>query len=178
MTRARILVAAVLAVVAAAVPVGAAGTAELMRCQKGIHTRASVLAKLTQAAVSNCAGRVEACKLAQELDGEDPTQCLAAASTACATFSGKVPAYKSAAESKAVGACNVVPFADLAQWVAGLGMAGPNASCGAGTVFGLLGCVFDDTQCAAEHLVFVLDPRAADALSTAGVAGNHPCVGP
>jgi hypothetical protein len=171
----RLVVTALLGV---ALPAGAATSGELLRCQKALHIRATVFAKLVQSALSSCALRVETCQLAQEIDGEDPTQCLLSASAACASYSGKIPAYKSAAGSKVVVACNVVPVGDLEQYLAGLGFSGVNAGCGATTVSELLACLFDGAQCASERTVFALDPRAGAALATAGVAAAHPCVAP
>lgn len=175
MIRRRCSIAALLVVVA--MP-AFAGTSGLLRCQKILDVRAAVFSKLTQTALSNCATRVVACQLAQELDAEDPTQCLAAATASCATYSAKISSGRSAAQGKAIAACNVVPLADLQPWIGGLGLAGPNAACGASTVIDLIDCLFDGAQCAAERIVWAFDPRAGDALATAGIAASHPCVGP
>jgi hypothetical protein len=173
--RAGVLVAAALCM---ARPASAATMAELLRCQKGIHTRAASLTKAVQTVLASCTYKIETCQLAQEIEGTDATQCLASASAACATYSAKVPAYKSSYETKALVACNVVPLADLQQWVAGLGLAAVSQGCAASTVVELVSCIFDATQCSAERTLFVLDPRAQYALATAGVAAAHPCVAP
>jgi hypothetical protein len=168
---------ALLAVLAAALPAPAATTAELLRCQKGIHTRTASFVKLVQTGLSNCAYKVELCKLAQEIDGDDPTACLASATAACASASAKVQSYKSAYLGKALLVCNVT-IPDLEAYVGGLGFFGENASCGATNVNDLLECIFAAAQCSAERTLLALDPRAPDSLAMAGVAGAHPCVGP
>jgi hypothetical protein len=159
-------------------PVRAATTAELLRCQKGIHTRAAIFAKAVQTALASCTYKVESCQLALEIDGVTPTQCLAAASAACTSDSAKVTAWASSNEDKALIACGAVPLADLEAWVAGLGLAAVGQGCAASSVGDLVSCVFDATRCAAERTLFVVDPRAQDALTTAGIAAAHPCVAP
>jgi len=163
---------------AAALPAHAATPAALLRCQKAIHGRATIFAKLVQTALSNCTFKIESCQLAQEIDGSDPTQCLASASAVCAAYSSKIPAYKSSAGSKAIVACNVIPLGELQQYVAGLGFATADASCSIASVSDLLACLFEGAQCASERTLFALDPRAGDALATAGIAAAHPCVAP
>jgi len=154
-----------------------ATTAQLLRCQKGIHSRAASFVKAVETALSNCAYKVEACQLAQEIDGEDPTSCLASVTATCASLSAKIPNYKLAYSDKALLVCTV-PVADLAPFVAGLGMFTNVGTCGATTMNDLIACLFTTAQCSAERTLFALDPRAQDALTTAGVAGAHPCVGP
>ena len=161
-----------------AAPSMAATPAELLRCQKAIHVRATTFIKLVQVALSNCAFKVESCQLAQEIDGEDPTECLASAAAVCAKYSSKVPMYEAAAISRGLLACDAIPLAELEPYVAGLGFASLDPSCTVGSVGDLLACLFDDAQCTAERTLFALDPRAGDALATGGVAGAHPCVGP
>ncbi len=155
----------------------AATTAELVRCQKGVHGRIASFVKVVETTLSTCAYRVEACQLAQEIDGDDPTGCLASASAACGAYSAKIPGAKSSYRGKALIVCTV-PLADLEAYVGGLGFFAASGACGAASVNDLLECLFDAAQCSAEHTVFALDPRAADALATAGIAGAHPCVGP
>ena len=169
---------ALAALFAGALSAQAAAPAELLKCQKAIHVRALTFSKLVQTALSNCAFKVESCQLAQEIDGEDPTQCLASAAASCASYSAKIPAYKSSASSKVVLVCNTVPLDDLKQYVAGLGFAAADAGCTVSSVTDLLTCLFDGAQCTTERILFTLDPRAADALATAGVVAAHPCVGP
>ena len=179
MTRTSFLFAGTLvaAAIAVAPPAHAASTSELLRCQKGIHSRAASFVKAVETALSNCAYKVETCQLTQEIDGDDPTSCLAAASATCASLSAKIPNYKLAYSDKALLVCNL-PVAEVAPFVAGLGMAPNIGSCGAATMNDLIACLFTAAQCSAERTVFALDPRAQDALTTAGVAGAHPCVGP
>jgi hypothetical protein len=175
----RIVAVAPLAVLlGAALPARAATTAELLRCQKGVHSRVASFVKFVETALSNCTYRVESCQLAQEIDGDDPTQCLASASSTCSSLSAKVPGAKSSYTGKALLMCSTVPLGDLEQYVGGLGFFGVSSVCSAGTVNDLLECIFDGAQCSAERTLFTLDPRAADALTAAGVAGAHPCVGP
>ena len=155
----------------------AASTPDLLRCQKGIHSRAGAFIKAVETALTNCAYKIESCQLAQEIDGDDATACLAAASAACSSLSAKLPGLKSLYADKALAAC-AVSVADVAPYVAGLGMSSEIGACGAGTMHELVACVFTAAQCSAERTVFVLDARAQDALTTAGIAGAHPCVGP
>jgi hypothetical protein len=164
--------------VSVAGPASAATTVDLLRCQRGIHTRATVLAKAVQTALATCTYKIESCQLADEIDAVSPTQCLARASAACATASAKVAVRESSSAAKALIDCSAVPLADLESWVAGLGLAAIGQGCAASSVGDLVGCIFDATRCAAERTLFVLDPRAQDALTTAGIAAAHPCVAP
>jgi hypothetical protein len=156
----------------------AATPAELLRCQKAIHSRATTFVKLLQTALTNCTYRIESCQLAQEIDGDDAAQCLAAASASCAAYSAKIPSYRASAVAKASSACFSIPLAELQQWVAGLGFAAADPACPAGSPSAVVACAFDATQCAAERTVFALDPRAADALGAAGLASAYPCAAP
>jgi hypothetical protein len=156
----------------------AATSGAMLRCQKAIHSRATTFVKLLQTALTNCTYRVESCQLAQEIDGDDATQCLAAASAACGGYSAKIPPVKAAAVSKATSVCLALSPAELQQSVGGLGFGAAAPACPTGSASALVGCVFDATQCAAERTIFALDPRAADALNAAGIAAAHPCVAP
>jgi hypothetical protein len=171
----RTLVALALAAVTARAD--AASTSELLRCQKLLHTRATSVEKTLHLRLSNCALQVETCQLAQEIDGTDPTSCLASAALGCAAASAKVLQSAQLQRAKAQAAC-AVPLAELEQAVAGLGFAGVNATCASPTSPDLLACVFDAVRCAAERTLFALDPRAQDALTAAGIAAAHPCVAP
>jgi len=156
----------------------AATSGAMLRCQKMVHSRATTFVKLLQTALMNCTYRVESCQLAHEIDGDDATQCLAAASAACGGYAAKIPAYKAAAVAKATSACFGLSSAELGQSVGGLGFAAATPACPSGHATELVACVFDATQCAAERTIFALDPRAADALGAAGIAGAHPCAAP
>jgi hypothetical protein len=156
----------------------AATSGATLRCQKMIHSRATTFVKLLQTALMNCTYRVESCQLAQEIDGDDATQCLAPASAACGGYAAKIPAYKASAVAKATSACLELSPAELQQSVGGLGFGAADPACPTGTVSDLVACVFDATQCATERTIFALDPRAADALGAAGIAAAHPCVAP
>ena len=169
---------AIVMLLGVALPASAAPLADLLRCDKAIHGRVSLFAGVVQSALASCATKIESCQLAQEIDGDDPTQCLSAASAMCFAYSAKVAAYRSAAESKAIVGCNTIPLADLEQYVAGLGFSGVTTTCASSTIFDLLTCIFDGAQCASERTLFTLDPRAGDALATGGIGAAHPCVGP
>ena len=163
---------------AATLPAGAATTSELLRCQKGAHTRVLSFAKSAETALFNCALKVETCQLAQALDGDDPTQCLLSATAACGTYSAKIASLKAVSRAKAASVCLSVPLADVNQAVAGLGFFDVSAGCAAASVDDLVTCIFDEAQCAVEHTVFTLDPRAQDAFTAAGIAAAHPCAAP
>ena len=176
--RTRSVVVVLAALVGLARPSAAATSAELVRCAKGAETRAASFAKSVEQIVLDCAVRVERCTLGQEIDGDDPTACLAAASTSCTVGSTKLATLKTLTRARMLGSCGGVPLADLNAYTAGLAFAPVSAACGATTVDGLIACLVDDTQCGAERFVFTLDPRAQAALTTAGVAGAHPCIAP
>jgi hypothetical protein len=168
----------VLAIACAAGEASAASTSELLRCQKALHGAGRSFTKAVQTYLTNCALKVETCQLREEIDGEDPTVCLASATTSCQGYSAKVLAADATYEAKIVKVCALVPLGDLEAYVGGLGFFHANASCAATDSTALVGCVFDDARCAAERLVFAADPRAQDALVAAGVAAAHPCVAP
>jgi hypothetical protein len=168
----------VLAGVAIALPSHASGTGDLLRCQKGLHTRAASFEKVAQLRLTACALKVEYCQLAAEIDGDDATSCLASAAAACSSYSAKVAQYKALYREKALIVCGPLGVDELERSVGGLGFAGVNASCGATTSVDLVACVFDMLQCSAERTLFAVDPRAQDAFTTAGIAAAHSCVGP
>jgi hypothetical protein len=168
----------VLAALVAAASVHASSSGDLLRCQKGLHTRAVSFEKVVHLRLTACALKVEYCQLAAEIDGDDSTACLASASSACGAYSGKVAQYKSLYRQKVVSVCGPVALGELEQSVAGLGLADANASCGATTSVDLVECVFDALQCSAERTLFAVDPRAQDAFTAAGIAAAHPCVAP
>ena len=170
--------AAVVIALAVAAPSGAADTAMLLKCQKSIHARTSVFVKAVQNLLLNCAVKIEACKLTQEIDGTDESACIAAATTACAAYSAKIPAYETSYGGKAAYGCATLFPPDLDSYVAGLGFFHVSAGCGTATILDLVACIFSQARCAAEHSVFQLDPRAQDSLTTAGIAASHPCVAP
>jgi len=175
----RIMIGAiVLAGIVAALPACAADSADLMRCQKAMHVRVASFDKVVQLRLLACALKVESCQLAAEIDGDDPTSCLASASSACSAYSAKVTQYKALYREKALSVCGPLPLGDLERSVGGLGFAPANASCGATTSVDLIACVFDAFQCSSERTVFALDPRAQYAFTAAGIASAHPCVGP
>jgi hypothetical protein len=174
--RARLIPLATVALLVVAAPSPAVTPATLLRCQKAIHLRATTFVKLVQTGLANCAFKVEACQLAQEIDGEDPTSCLASATSACGAYSAKIPVYKSSAIDKGIAACGAIPLDELERYVAGLGFASIDPGCVVGSVSDLVTCLLDGAQCTAERTLFALDPRAADALAAAGIAGAHPCV--
>jgi hypothetical protein len=165
-------------VVAMAAPAPAATSGELLRCEKSLHSRASSFVKAVQNVLLACTYKIENCQLRQEIDGEDVTTCLASATAACEGYSAKVLVYRTSYQGKASVGCASIFTTDTDPYVAGLGFAGVSAACGTSTVSDLVACVFGEAQCAAERSVFQLDPRAQDALATAGIAAAHPCVAP
>ncbi|TMA84011.1 MAG: hypothetical protein E6J77_13315 [Deltaproteobacteria bacterium] len=79
---------------------------------------------------------------------------------------------------KVVLKCGLIPFMELEQFVAGLGFFNVASTCGAADATALVNCIFTDGRCSTEHQVFIIDPRAQDSLTTAGIAGSFPCVAP
>jgi hypothetical protein len=165
-------------VVATAVPSRASGGGDVLRCQKALHLRAASFERIVQLRLMACALKVESCQLAAEIDGDDPTACLASAATACGVLSSKVAQYKALYREKAMTGCGLLGVDELERSIGGLGFAAVNASCGATTSVDLVSCVFDELQCSAERTLFALDPRAQDAFTAAGIAAAHPCVAP
>jgi len=162
-----------------ALPAGAVTpSADLLKCQKTLHSKVRSFANVTQVALLGCAQKVEECKLAQEIDGTSPTACLAAASVSCGAATGKVATLKGTSAGKANVACGLIPFGDLNAFIGGLGFFNVSGVCAATNASDLVTCVFDDAQCAAERTVFTLDPRAQDSLTAGGIAASFPCAAP
>jgi hypothetical protein len=170
--------AVVVIALAVAAPSGAAEPAALLKCQKSIHSRTTSFVKAVQTLLLNCAVKVESCQLTAEIDGTDETSCLASASNACGVYSTKITSYETSYRGKAVFGCVTLFPPDLDAYTAGLGFFHVSAGCGTATIADLVGCIFAQARCAAERSVFQLDPRAQDALATAGIAASHPCVAP
>ncbi len=182
MRQAIIVVAGILVTALASnVPMAAATTSsELLKCQKTIEKGVRSLASQTLVQVTNCSTKIVNCKLSGEIDGEDTTECLNKASVGCSKAPDKVSKIFSKKRDKAIYACGLIPFAELQQYIAGLGFFNVAAGCSppAANVNELLQCVFTDARCSAESQAFLLDPRAEDSLTTAGIAGSFACVAP
>ena len=159
-------------------PVAAATSADLLKCQKGLESQMRSFSGYVATKVQGCAEKVVNCKLANEIDSVDPTACLAAASTACSGVPTQVGDAQTTRRDKVVLKCGLIPFMDLEQYVAGLGFFNVASGCGAGDATALINCIFADSRCSTEHQLFIIDPRAQDSLTTAGVAGSFPCVAP
>jgi len=156
----------------------AATSADLLKCQKGVESQIRGFTGFVLTKVQGCAEKVVNCKLANEIDAVDPTSCLAAASTACSGIPTDVSSSQTTRRDKVILKCGLIPFMELEQYVAGLGFFNVASACSAANVNALMDCIFTDSRCATEHQVFVIDPRAQDSLTTAGIAASFPCVGP
>jgi hypothetical protein len=151
---------------------------EFINCQKQFENQLRGFTNMVYLRLYGCAEKVVECKLAQEIDGVDPTACLARASKGCAAAPGKIDDQAATREGRVVQRCGLIALADLEQFDAGLGFYNVVASCSAASINDLVDCVFANGRCAAEKELFLLDPRAQDSLTTAGVAASFPCVGP
>jgi len=159
-------------------PAAGATSAELLKCQKSLESGIRSFTGYEATKVLGCTEKIVNCKLANEIDAVDPTACLAAASTACSGAPTQVSDAQTTRRDKVVLKCGLIPFMELEQFVAGLGFFNVASACGAGDATALVTCIFADSRCSTEHQVFIIDPRAQDSLTTAGVAGSFPCVGP
>ena len=164
--------------VALAAPAAAATSAELLSCQKAFESNTRSFAKYVATKVGACADKVVPCNLAFEIDAVDPTSCLASATSACAGVPAQVTEQQAKRAAKIVTACGLIPFAELQQFVAGLGFFNVVTTCGAATVNDLVDCVLADTRCSRERALFHADPRAQESLTDAGVAASFSCVAP
>ena len=156
----------------------AATSAELLKCQKGLESQIRAFTGYVLTKVQGCTEKVVNCKLANEIDAVDPTSCLAAASTSCSGLPTQVADSQTTRRDKVILKCGLIPFMELEQYVAGLGFFNVASACSASDATALVNCIFNDGRCATEHQVFIIDPRAQDSLTTAGIAGSFPCVGP
>jgi hypothetical protein len=172
----------VLALIATSAPRATAVTpsSDLLACQKQLERQLRGYAKFAANKIHSCAERVARCKLADEIDSEDPVECLAAATSACAAVPGLVSEARAKRRANIVKKCGLVPFTDMTEFVAGLGFFNVAAQCvpAASTVDDLVDCVLDAARCSTERQVFIRDPRAQDSLTTANVAASFPCVAP
>ena len=176
-----VLASILVAGLAGHVPMAAATTSsELLKCQKTIEKGVRSLASQTLVQVTNCSTKVVNCKLSGEIDGEDTGECLAKATAGCSKAPDKVYSALGKNRDKAIAACGLIPFDELKAYIAGLGFFNVAAGCtpAAGNVNDLMQCVFNDARCNAESQVFLLDPRAQDAVTTANIQISFPCVAP
>lgn len=151
----------------------------LLGCQKKLETQARVYAKLVAKKVHVCTDKVAACKLADEIDAVDPTNCLAAATTKCAGVDALLDANRTRRKTSIDSRCALIPLADVEPFLGGLGFLMKPAACaGAVTTTALTDCLLDESRCTAEREVFRRDPRAQDSLTAVGVAASFPCVAP
>jgi len=156
----------------------AATSVELLSCQKVFESQVRSFTNVIYLRLYGCAQKVVECKLAQEIDAVDPTACLARAATLCGATPVKVSDAETTKSDKVVQRCGLVPLAELEQYVEGLGFFNVAASCSAASVSQLVDCVFADARCSTERQLQIIDPRAQDSLTTAGVAASFPCVAP
>ena len=162
----------------AAAPGHAATSNELEKCQKQFTKEVRKLQKTTLTQLFKCLRRATECKLADEIDSEDPTKCLTIASLVCDKAVTKVDQKELKGSSKVVLKCGLIPIGELETFVGGLGFFDVAASCSAGDAGALIDCVFADTRCSAEQQAFILEPRAQDSLTEVGVEASFPCVAP
>lgn len=156
----------------------AATSKELLNCQKQLESQVRTFTNLIYLRLFGCAQKVVECKLADEIDAVDPTTCLARAAKLCSVAPAKVDDTQANKVGRVVQRCGLIPLAEIEQYVEGLGFFNVSASCAAASVTDLVNCVFADARCSTERQLFLIDPRAQDSLTTAGVAGSFPCVGP
>lgn len=159
-------------------PASAATSTELLSCQKQLESQVRSFTNVMYLRLYGCAQKVVECKLAQEIDGIDPTTCLARAAKPCGAAPTKVADAQASKIGRVVQRCGLIPLAEIEQYVEGLGFFNVADGCAAGSVTELVSCVFADARCSTERQLFRIDPRAQDSLATAGVAGSFPCVGP
>jgi hypothetical protein len=130
------------------------------------------------ARLERCVIHVLDCNLRAEIDGEDPMVCLPHIPVWCHDLDTYVAAQETLRRTYATNACAVIDANDLTQLTNGLGYGALVQECAAATVADLMTCIFSRLRCTAERQVFRIDPRSADALSTAGFGGAFPCLGP
>ncbi|MEW6268428.1 MAG: hypothetical protein AB1689_03920 [Thermodesulfobacteriota bacterium] len=180
MNRNKILVAALAAalILQTGSFASAATSKELLNCQKQFESQVRSFTNVMYLRLYGCAQKVVECKLADEIDAVDPTTCLARAATLCGATPTKVADALASKAAKVVQRCGLIPLAELEQYVEGLGFFNVSAGCSAGSVTDLVNCVFADARCSTERELFLIDPRAQDSLTTAGIAASFPCVAP
>jgi hypothetical protein len=119
------------------------------------------------------------CKLADEIDGVDPTSCLAQTDRACLGLPALLAEKLGKAKTKVKDKCSGLPLYALESFLGGLGFANVDAACsGSIDADALVDCVIDNAACAVEKEVFIRDPRAQESLTTKGIAASFPCVAP
>lgn len=173
--------AAVLALVGLLTISGVASAAtskELLDCQKQLESQVRGFSNVVQTSLYKCAQKVVECALADEIDSVNPTLCLDKAANSCTGVPAKVTDQASRRKPKVIAKCGLIPLAELEQFSQGLGFVNVVTACGALNVNQLVDCVFDGAQCSAERELFMLDPRAQQSLTTAGIAASFPCVAP
>jgi len=164
-------------------------SSELLACQRKLESRHQHVARYVAQRLHLCVRSVTACKLEQEIDAENSTECLnKAIERRCTGLPVKVAEKRTRARDAMLKKCNEVPLSELEQFVAGLGFANVVSECDSlptppgpvtvSTVPNLIDCLLATSQCTAERELFIGDPRAQDALATAEIEVSFPCVGP
>ena len=155
-----------------------ATSAQILACQKVFESSVRSFTNLASTQLLNCTEKVVECKLAQAIDSIDPTSCLATATSYCGNVPTRISNARTSKEGRVITECMFLSTAQLQEFVGGLGFFNVYNDCGAGNLTDLVTCVFGDSKCALEHEARIIDPRAEDSLTTAGVSGSFPCVGP
>lgn len=163
-------------------------TVDLLRCQKELTRIARSVTGLTAKSVHKCTEKALRCTLGAEIDAADPTDCLAGATTSCASVPTKLADKIAAIRAKALTKCGLIPTADVLAYIAGLGFANVATDCATlpsplppitvNAVPDLIDCVLAVSRCGAEREVFLRDPRAQDSLATIGLGAAFPCTSP
>ena len=176
--RIAIITCAVALALAAEAP-AATPSADLLRCQKKIEVHARAYAKFVAKKLSACTEKIDACKLANEIDAADLMACINAATPTCSAVDATLTANRTRRKTSIDIACAPIPLADVEPFLGSLGFVNVVAStCVVASTTALTDCLLDTTRCSAERAVFRRDPRAQDSLTAAGVAANFPCAAP
>ena len=157
----------------------ATSSADLLLCQKKIEKHARAFSKVVGKKIQKCSEKIDACKLANEIDGADLTSCVTAATPTCTAVDAAIIANRATRKMAIDKVCSLIPLADVEPFLGSLGFVNVAAvPCSAVSVVSLTDCLLDQTRCTAEKEVFRRDPRALDALTAASVNMSFPCVGP
>lgn len=166
-------------------PAGAAFSSKtIAKCQASVHKATEKLLGSKLRASLDCAERLLACQLAEELDGETYSQCAAKATTVCTKKLSKIAARQAAVASVLSGKCADLAALDLVSR-RGLGYGDIGDACAALTpaatstdASSIADCLSRAMVCRGDDVVEALLPRAYEVLDRGGVLATSPTLFP
>jgi cysteine-rich repeat protein len=143
-------------------------------CTKAILKQGGGLLKKRTDALIKCGDRLMACRLRDELDGEDFAACAAKVVRSCEVALSRLPKLEQKIVAKLGASCSPLRDHDLRTSV-GLGMRRLEPGCGSvATKAEAFACTVSRIRCRAANLAEAVQPRLRENLDESGLLAQFP----